>query len=147
MIAADMPTRIYYVSMGGFDTHTGQDNRHRQLMTQLSSGMKSFFDTLKSNKQLDRVLVLTFSEFGRRVQPNASGGTDHGEAAPMFLFGSQVRPGIHEKHPNLTKLHRGDLSFGCDFRRVYAAVLQNWLKMRPEKVLGRKFAPLKVIRA
>lgn len=147
MIAADMPTRIYYVSMGGFDTHTGQDNRHRQLMTQLSSGMKSFFDTLKSNKQLDRVLVLTFSEFGRRVQPNASGGTDHGEAAPMFLFGSQVRPGIHQKHPNLTKLHRGDLSFGCDFRRVYAAVLQNWLKMRPEKVLGRKFAPLKVIRA
>ena len=147
MIAADLPTRIYYLSMGGFDTHTSQTGRHRQLMTQFAAGIKSFVDALKKDGLLDRVLVLSFSEFGRRVQENASGGTDHGEAAPMFLFGSHVRPGLHEEQPSLAKLHRGDLAFGTDFRRVYAAVLRDWLKTKPEKVLGGKFNPLKVIKA
>lgn len=142
MIAADMPTRIYYVSMGGFDTHTGQEGRHRQLMEQLGEGLKGFVDTLAEDKLLDRVLVMSFSEFGRRVQENASGGTDHGEAAPMFLIGSQLRPGVHEQHPSLDNLHRGDLSFGCDFRRVYASVLRDWLKTKPDKVLKGSYQPL-----
>lgn len=147
LIAADMPTRIYYVSMGGFDTHTGQSGRHQRLMTEFSNGIKQFIETLEDQKLLDRVLVLSFSEFGRRVQENASGGTDHGEAAPMFLFGSAVKPGIHEKHPDLTKLRRGDLEFGCDFRRVYATVLTEWLKAKPEAVLGKGFQPLKVLKS
>lgn len=146
LIAADMPTRIYYVSMGGFDTHTGQSGRHQRLMTELGTAMKQFIETLEDQKLLDRVLVMTFSEFGRRVQENASGGTDHGEAAPMFLFGSRVRPGLHEKHPDLAKLRRGDLEFGCDFRRVYATVLHDWMKAKPEAVLGKGFQPLKIIK-
>lgn len=142
LIAADLPTRIYYVSLGGFDTHTGQDQRHRQLMTQFGDAMREFIDTLEEQKLLDRVLVMSFSEFGRRVQENASGGTDHGEAAPMFLFGSRLKAGVYEKHPDLSKLHRGDLAFSCDFRRVYSTVLQNWLKIKPQDVLGQGFQPL-----
>lgn len=146
MIAADMPTRIYYVSMGGFDTHAGQVGRHRQLMQQFGGAMKSFVGKLKADKLLDRVLIMAFSEFGRRVVQNASGGTDHGEAGPMFVFGSKIVPGLHQKHPSLEKLHRGDLAYGCDFRRVYATVLRDWLKIKPQKVLGRNFTPLKLIR-
>ncbi len=145
MIEKDMPTRIYYLSMGGFDTHTGQAGRHRQLLSELGDAMKSFLDGLRERKLDDRVLVMSFSEFGRRVEENASGGTDHGEAAPMFLLGSSVKPGVHENHPSLDKLHRGDLGFGCDFRRVYASVLQHWMKMRPEPVIGA-FTPMNVIR-
>lgn len=145
MIAAGLPTRIYYVSMGGFDTHSAQLGRHQQLMTQLGEGMRDFIDALEEDKLLDRVLVLTFSEFGRRVQENASGGTDHGEAAPAFLFGSKIRPGVHEKHPDLSRLNRGDLAFGVDFRRLYASVLRDWLKTKPDKIIG-SFAPLPVIR-
>ncbi len=147
MIAADLPTRVYYVSMGGFDTHTGQAGRHRQLMQQLGEAVQDFVETLAEDKLLDRVLVMCFSEFGRRVQENASGGTDHGEAAPMFLFGSRLRPGVHEKHPSLEQLHRGDLAFGVDFRRVYATVLRDWLKMSPAKVLGGGQNPLALIKA
>ncbi len=145
MIAADLPTRIYYVSMGGFDTHTGQEGRHRNLMTEFSSGMKAFVDQLAEDKLLDRVLIMSFSEFGRRVEENSSGGTDHGEAAPMFLFGSAVRPGLHGKHPSLKNLHRGDLEFGVDFRRVYATVLRDWLKQKPEQIIGRQ-SPMNLIR-
>lgn len=146
MIAADMPTRIYYVSMGGFDTHAGQVGRHRQLMQQFGSAMKSFVGRLKADKLLDRVLIMCFSEFGRRVVQNASGGTDHGEAGPMFMFGSKIVPGLHQRHPSLEKLHRGDLAYGCDFRRVYATVLRDWLKIKPQKVLGKNFTPLRLIR-
>ena len=81
------------------------------------------------------------------MQENASGGTDHGEAAPMFLFGARVAPGVYQKHPSLSKLHRGDLAYGCDFRRVYATVLQNWLKIKPDAVLGKRFSPLRLIKA
>ncbi|MBI5862929.1 MAG: DUF1501 domain-containing protein, partial [Planctomycetes bacterium] len=146
LIAADMPTRVYYVTMGGFDTHTGQEGRHQRLMQELTTGISQFIEQLDDQKLLDRVLVMSFSEFGRRVQENASGGTDHGEAAPMFLFGSHVKPGLHEPHPDLSKLHRGDLEFGCDFRRVYATVLRDWLNAKPEVVLGRGFQPLKVLK-
>ncbi|MCG3125252.1 MAG: hypothetical protein CHACPFDD_00068 [Phycisphaerae bacterium] len=146
MIAADLPTRIYYVSMGGFDTHTGQLQRHRQLITELGDSLRDFVAELQDAKLLDRVMIMCFSEFGRRVQQNASGGTDHGEAAPMFLLGGNVLPGVHEKHPDLAKLHRGDLAFGVDFRRVYATVLQHWLNMRPQRVLGEGFAPLRLIK-
>ncbi|MBK9118406.1 MAG: DUF1501 domain-containing protein [Phycisphaerales bacterium] len=150
MIQADLPTRIYYVSLGGFDTHTGQAGRHRTLLQQLGDGLQDFLDTLAEAKLLDRVLVLSFSEFGRRVQENASGGTDHGAAAPVFLCGSKVRPGLHEPHPDLAKLDRGDLAFGVDFRRVYATILRDWLGLPPRdlsKVIGTGYAPLRLLKA
>lgn len=147
MIKAGLPTRIYYVSMGGFDTHAGQFGRHQQLMDQLGDALAGFMDTLKEDKLDDRVLVMSFSEFGRRVQENASGGTDHGEAAPMMLVGSKVRAGVHEPHPDMSKLHRGDLAFTTDFRRVYASVLRDWLKMKPDAVLGGSFGALNIINA
>lgn len=147
MIKAGLPTRIYYVSMGGFDTHAGQAGRHQQLMDQLGDAVAGFMDTLKEDQLQDRVLMMTFSEFGRRVQENASGGTDHGEAAPMMLIGSKVRPGVHEKHPDLSKLHRGDLAFTTDFRKVYATVLREWLKIKPDAVLGGNVGSLNVLNA
>lgn len=147
MIAADLPTRVYYVSYGGFDTHTGQENRHPRLLKELGDALADFLDGLAEDGLADRVLVMSFSEFGRRVQENSSGGTDHGEAAPMFLAGAKVIPGLHENHPDLSRLHRGDLSFGCDFRRVYAAVLQQWLHTRPEPVLGGMYAPLNLVKS
>jgi uncharacterized protein (DUF1501 family) len=146
MIASEMPTRIYYVSMGGFDTHSGQTPRHRQLMTQLAGSLRAFISDLADQGNLDRVVVMTFSEFGRRVTENASGGTDHGEAAPMFLIGTKVAAGVHGTHPDLENLHRGDLAFNLDFRRVYASVLGDWLEADAGKLLGRKFDPLKLIR-
>jgi uncharacterized protein (DUF1501 family) len=146
MIRADLPTRIYYVALGGFDTHSGQAGRQPQLLRQLGEAVQGFLATLADDKTLDRVLVMTFSEFGRRVQENASGGTDHGEAAPMFLAGAKLIPGLHEPHPDLANLHRGDLAFGCDFRRVYATVLRQWLGMAPEKVLGGGFELLRLVK-
>ncbi len=149
MIRADLPTRVYYVSLGGFDTHSGQVNRQRQLLSQLSAALSDFVATLEKNKLLDRVLVMSFSEFGRRVQQNSSGGTDHGEAGPMFIVGTGIKPGLHGKHPSLSQLHRGDLAYHTDFRRVYADVLRNWMELTPRevsKVLGRGFGAVEVVR-
>lgn len=145
MIAADLPTRVYYVSLGGFDTHSGQAPAHQRLLQQFGNAMKSFLDQLREDQLLERVLVVTFSEFGRRVQENASGGTDHGEAAPVFLFGAGVRPGLHGDHPDLRQLHRGDLAHTTDFRRIYATVLRDWLKTPYEKIVGPGFHPLRLI--
>ncbi len=150
MIKAGLPTKVYYVSLGGFDTHTGQLGRHQQLLRQLAEALVQFIRTLKRDRLSERVLIMTFSEFGRRVQENSSGGTDHGAAAPMFLCGDAVRPGIHEDQPSLNHLDRGDLVFGCDFRRVYATVLRDWLAVRPRDVnalLGRGFGPLHLLRS
>ncbi|TWT45761.1 hypothetical protein RAS1_21920 [Phycisphaerae bacterium RAS1] len=147
MIKADLPTRIYYVSMGGFDTHSGQLGRHQQLVRQFGDAMQDFVESLEDDGLLDRVLIMSFSEFGRRVQENASGGTDHGEAAPMFLFGKSLKPGLHLDHPDLANLHRGDLPFGCDFRRVYASLLRFWLQVDPVKILGGGVQPLPLLKA
>jgi uncharacterized protein (DUF1501 family) len=147
LIAKDLPTRVYYVSMGGFDTHSGQLGRHQQLINQFSDAVHDFVLDLKDDGLLDRVLIVAFSEFGRRVQENGSGGTDHGEAAPMFIFGGKVRPGLHGKHPALEDLRRGDLKFTTDFRRVYASVLKDWFDMAPTKVLKGGYEPMKLLRA
>lgn len=149
MIKADLPTRVYYVSLGGFDTHTGQEQRQRQLLETYGDALQDFIGALADDGLLDRVVVLSFSEFGRRVQENSSGGTDHGAAGPVFLFGSQIRPGVIKNHPSLDKLDRGDLAHGCDFRTIYAALLRDWLRLSPRdaaRVLGREFNPLKVIK-
>jgi uncharacterized protein (DUF1501 family) len=148
LIASGLPTRVYYVSMGGFDTHSGQPNRQHQLMTELSSALAAFVDDLKALGQLDRTTVMTFSEFGRRVAENGSQGTDHGEAAPMLLAGGPIRPGLHGRFPDLSpsKLHRGDVPFTMDFRRVYATLLRQWLKGDDVRALGARFEMVGLLR-
>lgn len=146
LIAADFPTRVYYVTLGGFDTHTGQTYRHRQLLQQLGDALKDFVATLKEDNLLQRVNIMTFSEFGRRVEQNASGGTDHGAAAPMFLIGEQVRQGLLGEHPSLTDLDNGDLKFKVDFRDVYATVCREWLQVDPRRVAGIRGRRLKLFR-
>ena len=148
MIAAGAPTRVYYVTLGGFDTHSNQVQRHDQLMAQLGSAVESFITDLKALGHLDRTMVMTFSEFGRRVSENGSQGTDHGEAAPLFMFGGPVKPGFYGQFPDLSpsKLHRGDVPFSTDFRRIYATVLRDWLKADDAKILGKKFDTLPLLK-
>ena len=145
MIGGGLTTRVYYASQGGFDTHAGQLNAHDRLMTELNDALTAFIADLKQQGNFERVLLLTFSEFGRRVQENANGGTDHGAAAPMFVLGGKVKPGLFGKYPSLTDLDHGDLKFHTDFRSVYGSVLENWLQAPSAAVLGRKFPLLPIV--
>jgi len=145
MIGAELPTRVYYVSMGGFDTHANQLGRHQNLLRQFSESMAAFNRELAAIGRDKDVLTLAFSEFGRRVSQNASGGTDHGAAGPMFLMGPMVNPGLLGNHPSLTDLERGDLKYNCDFRSVYATVLDQWMKTDSTAVFGEPFKPAKVL--
>lgn len=147
LIAGNLPTRVYYVSLGGFDTHAGERGRHDTLMTQLSDGVSAFWADLKAQRNDDRVMMMTFSEFGRRVQQNASGGTDHGAAAPMMVFGKNLQTGLAGRYPSLTDLDQGDLKYNTDFRSVYATLLQNWLDTPSKPILGDQFPLLPFVRA
>jgi uncharacterized protein (DUF1501 family) len=147
MIGGGLPTRVYYVSLTGFDTHANQKNRHDQLMKQLSDGISAFWKDMQAQKNDDRVLMMTFSEFGRRVQQNASNGTDHGAAAPMFLIGPKLRAGVLGNHPSLTDLDQGDLKYLVDFRNVYATVLQEWLETPSKPILGQQFRTMDILKA
>lgn len=148
LIAAGLPTRVYYVSLSGFDTHANQSGRHAALLKQLGDGLTAFMRELKSRGLEERVLLMTFSEFGRRVTQNASGGTDHGKAAPMFLVGSNVAAGLHGRHPGLRadQLDRGDLQHTTDFRSVYATVLREWLAADARDILAGEFGSLPLLR-
>jgi uncharacterized protein (DUF1501 family) len=146
MIGAELPTRVYYVAMGGFDTHAGQANQHANLLTQFAEAVKAFHDELKATGHRRRVVTLAFSEFGRRVAQNSSAGTDHGCAGPVFVFGQHVKPGLLGEHPSLTHLDQGDLIHHTDFRSVYAALLENWMKMDATAALGRAFKPADLLR-
>lgn len=145
LIAGGLPTRVYYVSQGGFDTHANQLPAHERLMTDLNAAISAFVADLKAQGNFNRVLMLSFSEFGRRVSENASGGTDHGAAAPLFVLGGGVKPGLYGNYPSLTDLHDGDLKFNTDFRSVYATALENWLGAHSEMVLGKKYPLLPFI--
>lgn len=147
LIAGGMPARIYYASLGGFDTHANQAGAHERQLAAFDAAMGAFTRDLRQQGNLERVLVLTFSEFGRRVAENGSGGTDHGAAAPLFLFGGALKGGVLGKYPSLTKLDRGDLIHGTDFRSVYATVLEQWLHTPSVPILGRKFPTLPLFRA
>lgn len=139
LIAGGLPTRVYYAHMTGFDTHAAQRGVHERLLTELAEGVEAFYRDLRAQGNADRVLTLAFSEFGRRVAENGSAGTDHGTAAPMFLFGPAIRGGIYGQHPSLTDLVDGDLKHAVDFRSVYATVLERWLGADPVKILGASF--------
>lgn len=149
MVRAGLKTRVYYVNLGGFDTHAGQgggNGRHGQLLNQLSQAVRAFYADLKAQGNDGRVLTLTFSEFGRRVGQNASQGTDHGTAAPVFLFGPQVRPGVYGDHPPLNDLDEGDLKYGIDFRSVYAGILEGWLAADAKTILEGSYRPIRIFR-
>jgi hypothetical protein len=147
MIAGGLPTRVYYVSLGGFDTHQNQKGRHENLLLQLAQGLGAFWGDIEKQGNAQRVLMMTFSEFGRRVEQNASGGTDHGAAAPMFLIGGGAKEGVFGKHPSLTDLDQGDLKYNVDFRSVYATVLQEWLETPSKPILGQQFKTLPLLKA
>ncbi|MCH2132180.1 MAG: DUF1501 domain-containing protein [Phycisphaerales bacterium] len=146
MIRSEMPTRVYYATMGGFDTHANQAGQHTRLLQQVGDSLKSFYGDIKAQGNSGRVLTMVFSEFGRRVAQNASGGTDHGTAAPMYFVGDMINPGLHGTHPSLTNLDGGDLKFTQDFRSVYAGVLGDWMATDSGQVLGRKWKSAPVIK-
>lgn len=148
MIRAGLDTRVYYVTLGGFDTHRGQggaSGSHANLMNQVGSSLRAFYDDLQAQGNDGRVLTMMFSEFGRRVGQNASNGTDHGTAAPTFLFGPMVDAGLHSRYPSLTDLDRGDLKHTVDFRSVYTDVLEHWLGADAKKVLDKSYRPVGTI--
>jgi len=149
MIRAGLPTRVYYVQLGGFDTHAGQgaaNGRHGNLLSQLGGAVKAFYQDLKTSEHDGRVMTMSFSEFGRRVGQNASQGTDHGTAAPMMLFGPMVKPGLVGDHPSLTDLDEGDLKYRIDFRSVYAGILEGWMKADSKKILEGSYKPVPVVK-
>ncbi len=142
-INSGLSTSVYYVNLTGFDTHVGQLNKQQGLLTQYSEGVAAFVKDLKSNNTFEDTLILTFSEFGRRVEENASGGTDHGTASNMFVIGENLKKkGVFNEAPDLVNLMDGDLKHHVDFRQVYATVLDNWLKADSVNILGEKFVNL-----
>jgi uncharacterized protein (DUF1501 family) len=145
LIKHELATRIYYVSIGGFDTHANQKGQHANLMAQVSQGLSEFQAQLRKDGTSPRVMTMIFSEFGRRVSENLSGGTDHGTAAPMFVMGEGVNPGLHGKYPSLSDLDKGDLKFTTDFRSVYSALLDDWFRVDSKTIMGKKTVPLDII--
>jgi uncharacterized protein (DUF1501 family) len=128
LIAAGLKTKVYYVRIDGFDTHANQPAAHAALLREVSDAVSCLINDLVARGHGDRILVMCFSEFGRRVAENASEGTDHGTAGPMLFAGTRLRPGLLGEHPSLSDLDQGDLKYHTDFRQVYAAVLQDWLR-------------------
>ena len=139
LIHADMETRVYFVSQGGYDTHANQLNNHQRLLTELSTSMSAFQKDLTAHNKDDQVMTMTFSEFGRRPAENGSGGTDHGTAAPLFVMGSQVKGGLLGQTPELVTDATKDLTYSTDFRGVYSSVLDKWLEADSSKILGDKY--------
>jgi uncharacterized protein (DUF1501 family) len=145
LIKAGLSTSIYYVQLDGFDTHQNQLEAHTALLTEFGQSLSAFFEDLERAGEEKRVILLAFSEFGRRLTENASRGTDHGTAAPVFLAGPAVHSGLHGPYPNLTELQDGDPRHAIDFRRIYATVLDRWLGCPSRLVLGQEFAQLPLI--
>ena len=136
LIQADFGPRIYYTQQSGYDTHSVQLNTHNQLLGGLSNGLKAFLDDMDAAGNADRVVVLCFSEFGRQVAENASAGTDHGTAGPVFLAGKPVKSGLHGLPVDLAQLDQNAPRHTVDFRSVYAEVLQDWLQVKPDANLN-----------
>ncbi len=145
LIRGGLQTRIYYVSIGGFDTHANQLGQQDNLLGQVGNALLAFQTRLRTDGTAGRVATMVFSEFGRRVEENKSGGTDHGTAAPMFLVGDAIKPGLHGVYPSLTALDHGDLVHTVDFRQIYSAVLSDWFAVDPKSVLGKEFKSLPII--
>jgi uncharacterized protein (DUF1501 family) len=147
LIRGDMPTGIFYLSRGGFDTHTNQNGSRMALMKEIGAGLQAFHSEMKAAGLSDRVCVLVYSEFGRRVKENASGGTDHGVAQPVFVVGGPVKGGLYGKRPGMDpgQLIKGDIAHTTDYRSVYATLLEKHMGVDSEPVLLKKFEPLAFI--
>ena len=140
MIGSRLGTRVIYVQHGSFDTHAAQRGTQDRLLQELSDGLKAFYDDLAEHGNDTRTLTMTFSEFGRRVAENASRGTDHGEASPMFVVGGGVRGGLFGAHPSLDELDNGDVVYTVDFRSVYATILEKWMGRPSREILAGEFS-------
>jgi uncharacterized protein (DUF1501 family) len=136
LIQADAPTRVWSVSLGGFDTHANEANAQSILLGSVSSAIDKFLTDIKSSKHGSNVVVLVYSEFGRRVVGNASKGTDHGTSGPMFIIGDKIKGGFYGDQPSLSKLVDGDLAVTSDFRDVYATLLEDVLKSPADRYLN-----------
>ena len=146
LIFSDINTKVYYVSLGSFDTHVNQDAQQQRLFTEMNDAVTSFVKDLKTNNRFNDVLLFTFSEFGRRVEQNASGGTDHGTANVMFMVsGGLKQKGLLNKIPDLNDLDEGDLKYKVDFKNVYATVLKKWLDADDSAILNHNYPYLDFI--
>ncbi|MGZ3910921.1 MAG: DUF1501 domain-containing protein, partial [Flavisolibacter sp.] len=146
LIFSDINTKVYYVSLGSFDTHVNQEGQQQRLFTEMNEAVNAFVKDLKNNNRFQDVLFFTFSEFGRRVAQNASQGTDHGTANNMFLIsGGLKEKGLLNPLPDLADLDEGDLKYRVDFKNVYATVLDKWLGADDKKILGEKYQHLSFI--
>lgn len=146
LIYSEISTKVYYLSLGSFDTHINQEAQQNRLFTQMNNAVSAFIKDLKKNNRFNDVLIFTFSEFGRRVAQNASGGTDHGTANNMlFISGGLKENGIINSLPDLSDLENGDLKYNVDFKNVYATILNKWLGSDDKKILGGNYAPLSFI--
>ncbi len=139
IIGSRLGTRVLYVQHGSFDTHVSQKATQDRLLKELSEGLAAFYADLAAHGNDQRTLTMTFSEFGRRVAENANRGTDHGEAAPMFLLGGGLRGGLYGEHPSLTNLDGGDATYTVDFRSVYATVIEKWFGRPTSGVIAGSF--------
>jgi uncharacterized protein (DUF1501 family) len=146
LLKSGFGTRVFYALQSGYDTHSLQSIQHAALLSELASALAAFFGDLKAAKLAERVTVLCFSEFGRTVKENASGGTDHGTAGPVFLAGPGVKRGLTGAQPSLTDLEAGEPKMAVDFRRVYATVLEDWLGLPTGAAVGGAFQRLPLFR-
>lgn len=140
LIMSDINTKVYYVSLGSFDTHVNQENQQKRLFTDLNDAVSAFVKDLKNNNRFQDVTIMTFSEFGRRVAQNASGGTDHGTANNMFFIGGGLKEkGLLNAMADLNDLNQGDLKHTVDFKSVYATMLNKWLGADDKEILGKQY--------
>jgi len=146
-IVSGLGVRVAHVTLGGFDNHAREKPVHDKLLLDLDQALSAFMQDLQGHGLGDKVLVMTWSEFGRRVKENGSAGTDHGTAAPMFLLGAPVKGGLYGQQPSLNDLDNGNLKFSTDFRSVYASVLQAYLKAPASDLLGGNFEILPLLKA
>ena len=142
LIDARMGSRVISVELNGFDTHNNQRNQHDQRMRELDEALGAFLRDIQGTPAGKNVIVLAFSEFGRRVRENGSNGTDHGVAGPMLVAGSSVKGGIYGRHPSLTDLDDGDLKHSTDFRAVYGTVIEKWFGVDPAQTLDGRYPTL-----
>jgi len=142
VISSNLNPVIIYLQIGGFDTHANQKGTQANLLKTVSDGIAAFYNDMDEKGKANNLTIMTFSEFGRRVNENGSLGTDHGTAEPMFVIGGRVKGGLYGTYPSLTDLDNGDLKFTTDFRQVYATVLQDWLGADPTRILSSQFQKL-----
>ena len=144
VIVSEMDVPVIKLSLGSFDTHSNQTKKHAKLLENLGNGLSDLRDVLKEYGKWDDVLVMTYCEFGRRVQQNASKGTDHGKATVHFALGGGVKGGLYGKYPSLSNLDNGDLKYNLDFRSMYRTIVEDWWSIKSTKRL-KNFSKIKIL--